>query len=228
MPKTVTRQRRGCDLNPGPSEPESSTLTTRLPSGLGFPLSGPMSSCCTVIVRKSQKLRRVSQPRCLRVYDKRQSSVQCAVRMLYHQPCVLAVCDSISIQRCRHGARARFDATARPRWHCATQLVAVIYVRPTCGVVAVVFGRTAASVLATHLRRCLCAISARTTLAHVAVTSLATFAPLSGQYRRHVDPRVHTLAATHIVSCCGDVTARRMPSSVNVLNDQSIIGLLNS
>ena len=30
--KTVTRQRRGCDLNPGPSAPESSTLTTRLRS----------------------------------------------------------------------------------------------------------------------------------------------------------------------------------------------------
>jgi len=32
LPKTVTRQRRDCDLNPGPSTPESSTLTTRLPS----------------------------------------------------------------------------------------------------------------------------------------------------------------------------------------------------
>jgi len=32
LPKTVTRQRRGCDLNPGPSALESSTLTTRLPS----------------------------------------------------------------------------------------------------------------------------------------------------------------------------------------------------
>jgi len=32
LPKTVTRQRRGCDLNTGPSAPESSTLTTRLPS----------------------------------------------------------------------------------------------------------------------------------------------------------------------------------------------------
>ena len=32
LPKTVTLQRRGCDLNPGPSAPESSTLTTRLPS----------------------------------------------------------------------------------------------------------------------------------------------------------------------------------------------------
>ena len=33
LPKTVrpTRQHRGCDLNPGPSAPESSTLTTRLP-----------------------------------------------------------------------------------------------------------------------------------------------------------------------------------------------------
>ena len=31
LPKTVTRQGRGCDLNPGPSAPESSTLTTRLP-----------------------------------------------------------------------------------------------------------------------------------------------------------------------------------------------------
>jgi len=32
LPKTVTRQRRDCDLNLGPSTPESSTLTTRLPS----------------------------------------------------------------------------------------------------------------------------------------------------------------------------------------------------
>ena len=32
LPKSVTRQRRDCDVNPGPSVPESSTLTTRLPS----------------------------------------------------------------------------------------------------------------------------------------------------------------------------------------------------
>jgi len=32
LPKTVTRQRRGCDLNTGLSAPESSTLTNRLPS----------------------------------------------------------------------------------------------------------------------------------------------------------------------------------------------------
>ena len=30
LPKTVTRQRSSCDLNPGPTAPESSTLTTRL------------------------------------------------------------------------------------------------------------------------------------------------------------------------------------------------------
>ena len=36
LPKTVTRQHRGCDLNPGPSAPESSTLTTRLPSDVLF------------------------------------------------------------------------------------------------------------------------------------------------------------------------------------------------
>jgi len=32
LPKSVTRLRRGCDLNPGPTAPESNTLTTRLPS----------------------------------------------------------------------------------------------------------------------------------------------------------------------------------------------------
>jgi len=32
LPKTVTRQRRGCDLNLGHSAPESKTLATQLPS----------------------------------------------------------------------------------------------------------------------------------------------------------------------------------------------------
>ena len=32
LPKTAARQRRDCDLNLGLSAPESSTLTTRLPS----------------------------------------------------------------------------------------------------------------------------------------------------------------------------------------------------
>ena len=40
LPKTVTRQRRYCDLNPGPSTPESSTLTTRLPSHTGSVILG--------------------------------------------------------------------------------------------------------------------------------------------------------------------------------------------
>ena len=35
LPKTVTRQRRDCELNPGPSAPEFSPLTTRLPSHHG-------------------------------------------------------------------------------------------------------------------------------------------------------------------------------------------------
>ena len=32
LPKTVSRQRRDCDLNPLSTAPESSPLTTRLPS----------------------------------------------------------------------------------------------------------------------------------------------------------------------------------------------------
>ena len=32
LPKTVTRQRRDCDFNTGPSATESSALTARLPS----------------------------------------------------------------------------------------------------------------------------------------------------------------------------------------------------
>ena len=38
LPKTVTRQRRDCDLNLGPSATESSMLTTRLPSHPVFEL----------------------------------------------------------------------------------------------------------------------------------------------------------------------------------------------
>jgi len=49
LPKIVTRQRRGCDLNPGPSAPESSTLTTRLPTN--FELYDP-SDC--IVVRKTR------------------------------------------------------------------------------------------------------------------------------------------------------------------------------
>jgi len=41
LPKTVTRQRRGRDLNPGPSAPESSTISTRLLSGVQAELIMP-------------------------------------------------------------------------------------------------------------------------------------------------------------------------------------------
>jgi len=48
LPKTVTRQRRGCDLNLGPSAPESSTLTTRLPiavaNGSRQPMTGRLAT----------------------------------------------------------------------------------------------------------------------------------------------------------------------------------------
>ena len=53
LPKTVTRQRRGCDLNPGPSAPESSTLTTRLPSH-PFPVpilpARSAGTCCWTLI----------------------------------------------------------------------------------------------------------------------------------------------------------------------------------
>jgi len=57
FPKTVTRQRRGCDLNPGPAARESSTLTTQLLSHPHTyytpPFNGPFSS--TTRVSRYQK-----------------------------------------------------------------------------------------------------------------------------------------------------------------------------
>ena len=41
LPKTVTRQRRGCDLNPGPTAPESNTLTTHLLNFADNPIVKP-------------------------------------------------------------------------------------------------------------------------------------------------------------------------------------------
>ena len=46
LPKTVTRQRRDCDLNPGSSVPESSTLTTRLPS---HPYTTDLIACFKIL-----------------------------------------------------------------------------------------------------------------------------------------------------------------------------------
>jgi len=61
LPETVTRQRRGCDLNPGRTAPESSTLTTRLQSHQLAYLSG----CTTIPYMYSvayRNLRRVQPP----------------------------------------------------------------------------------------------------------------------------------------------------------------------
>ena len=50
LPETVTRQRRGCDLNPGPSAPESRTLSSLL---MSHPYAIPGSSpYCGMLQRK--------------------------------------------------------------------------------------------------------------------------------------------------------------------------------
>ena len=67
LPKTVTRQRHDCDLNPGPSAPECSTLTTRLPSHLSV---GPTILACMALssspenCAKNGKLRRELLQKC--------------------------------------------------------------------------------------------------------------------------------------------------------------------
>ena len=47
LPKTVIRQRRDCDLNPGPSAPESSKLTTRLLRNC-CPFPYHLNFCCRI------------------------------------------------------------------------------------------------------------------------------------------------------------------------------------
>ena len=59
LSKTVTRQRRDCDLNPGPSAPESSTLTTRL---LSHPCVG-MQVVCGRFVYDTYKTMEVNRSR---------------------------------------------------------------------------------------------------------------------------------------------------------------------
>ena len=56
LPKTVTRQCRDCDLNPGPSAPESSMLTTWLPIQRTSELCqlkqhSELVSCCPKILK---------------------------------------------------------------------------------------------------------------------------------------------------------------------------------
>ena len=55
LPMTVTRQRRGCDLNPGPSAPESSTLTSRRGATLvklSFVLIKMLVSCPSLLTTR--------------------------------------------------------------------------------------------------------------------------------------------------------------------------------
>jgi len=58
LPKTVTRQRRGCDLNPGPSAPESRTLTTRLPSHPNLSLHSVKSNTALIVGERVAEARR--------------------------------------------------------------------------------------------------------------------------------------------------------------------------
>jgi len=50
LPKTVTQQRRDCDLNPGPSAPESTTLTTWLPSHLEYVTGQYQRPCLSLMM----------------------------------------------------------------------------------------------------------------------------------------------------------------------------------
>ena len=56
LPKPVTRQCRDCDLNPGRSAPESSTLTTRLASRALCVHAGlkPVSGVAQVTIRRKK------------------------------------------------------------------------------------------------------------------------------------------------------------------------------
>ena len=60
LPKTVTRQCHGCDLNPGPSAPESSMLTTRLlshPSVLYNCLTAVMADGAVTFELRTERFR---------------------------------------------------------------------------------------------------------------------------------------------------------------------------
>ena len=69
LPKTVTRQRRDCDLNPGPSAPESSTLTTRLPSHRHYDTvlicSTPVSVCLSASISPKPHVESLSNISCV-------------------------------------------------------------------------------------------------------------------------------------------------------------------
>ena len=50
LPKTVTRRRRGCDLNPGPTAPESSTLNTLPLSHVSMPHISVIGHCIQTLL----------------------------------------------------------------------------------------------------------------------------------------------------------------------------------
>ena len=62
LPKTVTRRRHGCDMNPGPSASESSTLTTELTTEYSSRfISGICARCLTImcIIKSSSSFIRI-------------------------------------------------------------------------------------------------------------------------------------------------------------------------
>jgi len=65
LPKTVTRQRRDCDLNPGPSAPESSTRTTRLPSHPPNVIAAVKCQCSRIVYKVAAASCRLSYVRSL-------------------------------------------------------------------------------------------------------------------------------------------------------------------
>ena len=74
LPKTVTRQRRSCDFNPGPSLTESSTLTTRLPSHSTLYMDGKVYGLIAMFF-KNERLFKVRRPRGSHVNRTRSSAI---------------------------------------------------------------------------------------------------------------------------------------------------------
>ena len=103
MPKTVTRQRRDCDLNPGRSAPESSTLTTRLPSHCTRSSIGVIGLICS----RRKTARRSCLPVAVAVH--RQALQSCLVW------CELSRPDKCVLRRSASGGRTAPPDTLRHR-----------------------------------------------------------------------------------------------------------------
>jgi len=85
--KTVTRQRRGCDSNPGPTAPESSKLTSRLPVSFLSARIGPCNitfQCAAVYGRETSA--QWPSIACVETDDARNYSLGClSLRRLYQR-----------------------------------------------------------------------------------------------------------------------------------------------